>query len=76
MSRMSRTGRAGLAGAAIAFLRSERGQRLVGEARRRLDTPENRAKARQFIDDRRRGGGTGTPRTTVRATVGRRQSGR
>ena len=44
-------GRAGLVGAAVAFLRSPQGQRLVREARRRYDTPENRARLRQAVGD-------------------------
>jgi hypothetical protein len=40
-------GRAGLIGAALAFARSPQGQRMLMEARRRYDTPENRAKLRQ-----------------------------
>jgi hypothetical protein len=35
--------RAGLLGAALTFARSERGQRLLRDAKTRLDTPENRA---------------------------------
>ncbi len=41
--------RAGLAGAAVAFLQSEQGRRLVADARRRVDTPENREKARRLV---------------------------
>jgi hypothetical protein len=37
----------GLIGAALAFARSPQGQRMLMEARRRYDTPENRAKLRQ-----------------------------
>jgi hypothetical protein len=46
---MRRTGRAGLIGAALAFARSPQGQRMLIEARRRFDTPENRAKLRQAV---------------------------
>jgi hypothetical protein len=46
---MRRRGRAGLIGAALAFARSPQGQRMLMEARRRYDTPENRAKLRQAV---------------------------
>ncbi len=46
---MSRRSRAGLLGMAVAFARSPQGQRLIAEARRRYDTPENRAKLRQVV---------------------------
>lgn len=55
---MRRTGRAGLIGAAMAFARSPQGQRMIREARRRYDTPENRALLRQKVAglrSRRRG---------------------
>jgi hypothetical protein len=42
-------GRLGLLSAAVAFARSERGQRLIADARRKYDTPENRAKLNQGI---------------------------
>lgn len=48
---MRRTRRAGLVGATVAFLRSPQGQRLIAEARRRYDTPENRARLRQAVAD-------------------------
>jgi hypothetical protein len=38
-----------LAGAAIAFARSERGQRLIADARRKYDTPANRAKLSEAL---------------------------
>ena len=41
--------RAGLIGAAITFARSERGQRLMRDARDKYDTPANRAKAREAL---------------------------
>jgi hypothetical protein len=41
--------RAGLLGLAITFARSERGQRMIRDARRRYDTPANRAKARDAV---------------------------
>jgi hypothetical protein len=71
-----RRGRIGLAGVAIAFLRSPQGQRLVSEARQRVDTPDNRARVRQFIADRRGRGGRSSAPTVVTATDGRRQPGR
>ena len=46
---MRRKGRAGLIGAALAFARSPQGQRMLIEARRRYDTPENRARLRQAV---------------------------
>jgi superfamily II DNA/RNA helicase len=55
---MGRTGRAGLLGAAMAFARSPQGQRMIREARRRYDTPENRALLRDKVTglrSRRRG---------------------
>ena len=36
--------KAGLLGAAVSFARSERGRRMIADARTRLDTPENRDK--------------------------------
>ncbi len=50
--------------ALIAFASSPRGRRMIGDARRRFDTPENRAKAMRLKDQAmargqaRRGGGT------------------
>ena len=55
---MGRTGRAGLLGAAMAFARSPQGQRMIRDARRRYDTPENRALLREKVTglrSRRRG---------------------
>jgi hypothetical protein len=52
--------RLGLLGAAVSFARSERGQRMIREARAKYDTPENRAKARQAIANLRSSRG-GTP---------------
>ena len=55
---MRRTGRAGLLGAAMAFARSPQGQRMIREARRRYDTPQNRALLREKVAglrSRRRG---------------------
>ncbi len=46
---MRRGGRAGLLGAAIAFARSPQGQRMIMEARRRYDTPQNRELLRQKV---------------------------
>lgn len=50
-SRSRRRGRAGLLTAAVAFARSPQGQRLIAEARRRYDTPENRARVREAVRD-------------------------
>jgi hypothetical protein len=52
---MRRRGRAGLMGAAMAFLQSPQGQRMIREARRRYDTPENRALLRQKVAGLRAG---------------------
>lgn len=41
--------RAGLLGAAVTFARSERGQRMIRDAKTKYDTPENRAKARELL---------------------------
>jgi hypothetical protein len=41
--------------AAVAFARSPQGQRLIREARRRYDTPANRAKLRQVLAELRGG---------------------
>ena len=46
--------RAGLLGAAIAFARSERGQRAIRQLRDKYDTPANRAKARDLLGKRGR----------------------
>jgi hypothetical protein len=45
--------RLGLIASAVAFARSEQGQRLIADARRRYDTPENRAKVGQAISNLR-----------------------
>lgn len=42
--------RAGLLGMAVSFARSERGQRMIREARAKYDTPQNRAKARELLN--------------------------
>ena len=34
---------------AIAFARSPQGQRMIADARRKYDTPENRARLRQTV---------------------------
>ena len=52
---MRRRGRAGLLGAALAFARSPQGQRMIREARRRYDTPQNRALLRQKVAGLRAG---------------------
>jgi hypothetical protein len=41
--------RLGLIGAASTFARSERGQKLIQQAREKYDTPENRAKVRETV---------------------------
>ena len=41
--------RAGFLGAAITLARSERGQRMIKEARAKYDTPANRAKAKESL---------------------------
>ena len=46
---MRRGGRAGLLGAAMAFARSPQGQRMIMEARRKYDTPQNRELLRQKV---------------------------
>ena len=46
---MRRTGRAGLLGMAMAFARSPQGQRMIMDARRRYDMPENRALLKQKV---------------------------
>lgn len=46
--------RMALVGGAIAFARSERGQRIIADARRRYDTPENRAKVSEAVANLRR----------------------
>jgi hypothetical protein len=49
-----RLGRASLIGAAVSFARSERGRRMMADARQKYDTPENRAKAREALRGRKR----------------------
>jgi hypothetical protein len=39
--------------AAVSFIRSERGQKLIKQARAKYDTPQNRARARQVVTDLR-----------------------
>jgi hypothetical protein len=39
----------GLIGAAVTFARSQRGQRMIQQARQKYDTPQNRAKAREAV---------------------------
>ena len=41
--------RLGLIAGAVTFARSERGQRLIRQAREKYNTPENRAKAREAV---------------------------
>jgi hypothetical protein len=45
--------RVGLLGMAISFARSERGQRMIREARAKYDTPANRDKVREALGRRR-----------------------
>ena len=45
--------RLGLIASAVAFARSERGQRMIADARRKYDTPENRAKLSQAVGNLR-----------------------
>lgn len=45
--------RVGLLASAVAFARSERGQRMIADARRKYDTPENRAKLSEAIGNLR-----------------------
>jgi hypothetical protein len=56
-----RARRLGLIASGVAFARSERGQRMIAEARRKYDTPENRAKLNQALrnlrQNRSAGGG-------------------
>jgi hypothetical protein len=54
-----RTRKLWLVGAAIAFARSERGQRIIADARRRYDTPENRAKVSEAFENLRKPRGAG-----------------
>ncbi|MCW2500350.1 MAG: hypothetical protein JWN87_2026 [Frankiales bacterium] len=44
-----RLGRAGLVGAAISFARSKRGQQLIHDVRRKVDTPANRHKLQETV---------------------------
>jgi hypothetical protein len=46
---MRRGGRAGLLGMALAFARSPQGQRMLMDARRRYDTPQNRDLLKQKV---------------------------
>jgi len=41
--------RLGLIAAAVTFARSERGQKVIQQARQKYDTPENRAKVREAV---------------------------
>ena len=40
-------------GLLVTFARSPQGQRMIREARRKYDTPENRARAKQAVADLR-----------------------
>lgn len=46
---MRRGGRAGLMGMVLAFARSPQGQRIIMDARRRYDTPQNRDLLKQKV---------------------------
>jgi hypothetical protein len=46
--------RLGLIASGVAFARSERGQRMIADARRKYDTPENRAKLKTTVGNLRR----------------------
>lgn len=48
--------RAGLLAAAISFARTPQGQRLIAQARQKLDTPENRAKVQEAVAGLRQSG--------------------
>ena len=50
---MPRMRRLGMVMPAVSFVRSERGQQLIKQARAKYDTPQNRAKARQVVADLR-----------------------
>jgi hypothetical protein len=52
--------RLGLIGAAITFARSERGRRMIQQARAKYDTPQNRAKAKEALTKRTSRTTTGT----------------
>jgi hypothetical protein len=56
--------RLGLLASAVAFARSERGQQLIAEARRKYDTPANRAKVNQAIGGLRGRSAGGAARRT------------
>ena len=45
-----RAKRAGILGAAIAFAQSDNGKRVIKSVRERLDTPQNREKAKALAD--------------------------
>ena len=42
---------------AVAFARSPQGQRMIADARRKYDTPANRAKLRQTVAELKNGRG-------------------
>ena len=52
-----RVGRAGLLMAAVSFARSPRGRRMLADARRKFDTPQNRAKVQETVAGMRKGRG-------------------
>ena len=48
-------------GLLVTFARSPQGQRMIREARRKYDTPENRARAKQAVSELRQSRGRRTP---------------
>ena len=51
--------RIGFIASAVAFARSERGKRMISDARRKYDTPANRAKLKQAVGNLRSSGSAG-----------------
>jgi hypothetical protein len=45
--------RLGLIASAVTFARSERGKRMIADARRKYDTPANRAKVKEAVGNLR-----------------------
>lgn len=51
---------AGLIGKIASYASSPQGRRMIGKARTKIDTPQNRAKAKEVVDTvRSKVGGTG-----------------